>query len=115
MSHHQDSHPPLRDLGADGFNEVRQGVMMSGHTWERDVFVIVHANAIKKAFPKNRSIEQCVSFVERNLEILRGLVNGKLTSGNTEDCGLDGGWRRPGYLVEIDTADLIRSLRWLAP
>lgn len=25
MSHRQDSHPPLRDLGADGFNEVRQG------------------------------------------------------------------------------------------
>lgn len=115
MNQDRYNHPPLRDLGADGFNEVRQGVMMSGRTWERDVFVIVHANAIKKAFPKNRSIEQCVSFVERNLEIFRGLVNGKLISGNTEDCGLEGGWRRPGYLVEIDSADLMRCQRWLAP
>lgn len=109
------SHPPLRDLGADGFNEIRQGVMLSGFTWDRDVLVLVHAKAIKTAFPKNRSVEQCVSFVERNLDAFRGLVNGKLTSGNAEDLAVDGGWRRGGWLVEIDFADLVRSRRWLAP
>jgi len=115
MSHARYSDPPLRDLGADGFNEIRQGVMMSGYTWDRDVLVVVHANAITTAFPKNNSVELCVSFVERNLDAFRGLVNSKLTSGNTEDFGIDGVRRRAGFLVEIDFADLARSRRWLAP
>ena len=115
MSHARYSYPPLRDLGADGFNEIRQGVMMSGHTWERDVLVVIHANAIKSAFPKNNSVEECVSFVERNLDAFRGLVNGKLTSGNTEDFGTVGRGSRGGYMVEIELDDLVRSRRWLAP
>jgi hypothetical protein len=109
------SGPPLRELGADGFNESRQGVMMSGYTWDRDVSVIIHAEAIRMAFPKNNSAPKCLSFVERNLDAFRGLVNGKLTSGNTEDFGSVGRQRRAGYLVEIDVADLVRSRRWLTP
>ena len=109
------SHQLLRDLGADGFNESRQGVMMSGYTLDRDVSVIIHAEAIRAAFPKNNSVPKCVSFVERNLDAFRGLVNGKLTSGNTEDFGSVGRQRRAGYLVEIDVADLVRSRRWLTP
>jgi len=115
VNHARYRYPPLRDLGADGFDEIRQGVLMSGYTLERDVLVVVHAKAIKAAFPKNRSVEQCVSFVERNLEAFRGLVNGKLTSGSMEDFDGDGRRRRAGCLVEIDFADLTRSRRWLAP
>jgi hypothetical protein len=107
--------PQLRGLAADGFNENRQVVMMSGYAWERDVLVVVHANAIKTAFPKYCSGEQCVAFVERNLDAFRGLVNGKLAAGNMEDCEDDGRRRRSGYVVEIDFADLARSRRWLTP
>jgi hypothetical protein len=115
MRNPRHSHPPLRDLEADGFNESRQGVMMYGYTWDRDVSVIVDAEAIRTAFPKNNSAPKCVSFVERNLDAFRGLVNGKLNSGNTEDFGTDARRSRGGYLVEIDLADLVRSRRWFAP
>jgi hypothetical protein len=105
----------LGTLVTDGFNEARQGVMMRGDTWDRDVIVLVHAHAIREAFPILGSNDQYISFAERNLDPLRGLVNHKLACGKTRDFGVGGGRRRTGYLVEIDTEDLARSRRWLAP
>jgi hypothetical protein len=89
--------------------------MMRGDTWDRDVIVLIHARAIRKAFPIIASNEQYVSFAERNLDPLRGLVNRKLTCGNTKDFGVNDRRRRAGYLVEIGTEDLVSSRRWLAP
>jgi hypothetical protein len=89
--------------------------MMSGYTWDCDVSVIIHSTAITMAFPKNHSTQQCVSFVERNLDALRSVVNGKLASGNAEGDGVDGGRKRAACLIEIDCTDLQRSRRWLAP
>jgi hypothetical protein len=109
------NHALLGALATDGFNEARQGVMMSGYTRDRDVIVLVHATAIRAAFPATGSDEQCVSFAERNVDPLCGLVNRKLTCGRTKDFGGNGRRRRAGCLVEIDIADLARSRRWLAP
>lgn len=81
--------PVLRDLNAAGFDENRQGVMMSGCTWDREVQVIVYLIAIKMTFPKVASAKQCISFVKRNLDQFRGLVNDKLLAGNTAEFEAD--------------------------
>lgn len=107
--------PMLRDLYASGFNENRQGVTLSGRTWDREVLVVIYLKAIKVVFPKIASIVQCVSFVERNLEPFRGLVKGKLIAGTATEFQVDPGWTETALLVEIDVSDLTRSKRWLTP
>ena len=50
---------PLRHVSSLGFNDARQGAMMSGRTSEHDVVVIVYWAALRKWFPRIISSEIC--------------------------------------------------------
>jgi hypothetical protein len=108
-------YPMLRDLHAGDFNENGQGVMMSGRTFDRDVVVIVYRDAIGASFPKIASAAQCVSFVERNLDPFRGLVNRKLSDGKPAPSRPSRGRAGAGLFVEVDAFDVARAKRWLTP
>jgi hypothetical protein len=105
----------LRDLASAGFDVARQGVMMSGRTRDHQITVVVQRRAIEDSFPKIASQLQCVAFVERNLEPFRGIVNGKLKAGKTIEFAIEHGWPDRALFVELTSADIAQSRRWLVP
>ena len=105
----------LRDLAPAGFNAGREGVMMSGRTSEHQVTVLVQRKAIEKAFPKIASTSQCVAFVERNVDSLRAIVNGRLKAGTMIEFAINRGWPERAIFVELTGSNLTRSKRWFTP
>ena len=103
----------LRHMSSLGFNDVRQGAMMSGRTSEHDVVVIVYWAALRKWFPRIISSENCVAFVERNLEPLRGIVERKLVAGHSMHRPSGAGRRQAALFVEVGPIEIARSRRWL--
>ena len=79
------------------------------------MLAIVYMKAITSVFPKLSSTIACTSFVERNLEALRGLVDRKLHVGESTEFQASGGWTDVAVFVEIDKADVIKAKRWLVP
>lgn len=103
----------LRHLLSLGFNDARQGAMISARTSEHEVVVIVYWAGLRQWFPRIISSEACVAFVERNLEPLRGIVERKLISGNSMHLPSSAGRRESALFVEVGPIDVARSRRWM--